>query len=161
LAEQLLQLALRRVADDAGVRGSLPLGVAVSDPAAVTEDLDLVRARVLEALDGVDAETLAAALAPIARSGQRAAPIGPLHQLRAAGALDSSSRLTVRPYLSARVVDRPDGGLTVASRAGDVTITQPDRDAFSCWWRAGSGTAGELGLGLARTLLLTGLAVPG
>jgi hypothetical protein len=28
-------------------------------------------------------------------------------------------------------------------------------------WKTGSGTAGELGSGLARTLLLTGLAVAG
>ena len=43
----------------------------------------------------------------------------------------------------------------------EVTIAESDRDAFTAWWQAGSAAAGELGIGLARTLLLTGLAVPG
>ena len=161
LADQLLQEALRRVADDPEVRASLPLGVDVTDAAEVAGDLDLVRELLIEALLGVDSTAVSRALAPSARAGQRAAPIGPLRQLRAADVLDETSRLMVRPYLAASLVDRTDGGLTVVSRAGEVTIAASDRDTFTSWWRTGCTSAGELGLHLARTLLLTGLAVPG
>ncbi len=161
LADHLLQQALHTVATDPEVRASLPLGIEVTDPYEMTADVTLVRERLISALQRVDPATLAAALAPAARSGQRAAPIGPLRQLRAADRLDESSRLAVRPYLAASLTDRTDGGLVVASRAGEVTIADADRDSFVAWWRAGAGTAGQLGLALARTLLLTGLAVPG
>jgi hypothetical protein len=49
----------------------------------------------------------------------------------------------------------------VVSRAGTVTISGHDRAAFAGWWHAGSGIASELGIDLARTVLTTGLAVPG
>ena len=159
LAEQLLQQALRTVATDPEVRASLPLGVDVTDPADLGSAADLVRERLIDALQQVSPDSLSAALAPVARSGQRAAPIGPLRQLRAADALQATSRLSVRRYLAATLSDTDDGGLAVASRAGHVIIDAGERDAFGAWWQAGGGTAGELGLGLARTLLLTGLAV--
>ena len=40
-------------------------------------------------------------------------------------------------------------------------VSAADREAFTSWWLSGSGSAGELGLNLARTLLLAGLAGPG
>jgi lysine-specific demethylase/histidyl-hydroxylase NO66 len=160
LADRLLQHALRTAAADPEVRTSLPLGVDVSDPADLLDDATVVRDRLIEALRGVDVAALAADLASNARSGQRAAPIGPLRQLRTADALTERTRLDVRSHLAATVTDRPDGGLAVASRAGDVVVRRADRDAFASWWRTGTGTAGDLGLSLARTLLLTGLAVP-
>jgi len=161
LAERLLQEALRTVAADPEIRGALPLGVDLTDPSDVADELALARDRLVEALTGVDEVSVAGVLAPAARSGQRGAPLGPLRQLRAAEALDPTSTLTVRAFLAASLEEQPDGGVLVVSRAGDVMIPAADRDAFAAWWRTGSGTADQLGLALARTLLLTGLAVPG
>jgi hypothetical protein len=161
LAEQLVQLALRAVADDPAARASLPLGVDLSDPTDLAEDLDLVRGRLIDVLRGADAAALASALAPLARSAQRAAPIGPLRQLRAADELTDLTPVLVRPYLAGSLSDRSDGGLTVSSRAGQVIIPADDRETFVSWWQAGRGTSGELGSGLTRRLLLTGLAVTG
>lgn len=161
LADQLLQQALRAAATDPQVRGSLPLGVDVTDPADLETDVALVRDRLVAALQQVSPSALSVALAPVARAGQRAAPIGPLRQLRAAEELQPTSRLAVRSHLAATLADQSDGGLLVTSRAGELTVAATDRAAFTSWWSTGSGTAGELGLALARTLLLTGLAVPG
>lgn len=161
VGDQLLQHALRALATDPDVRASLPLGVDVTDGTELSADLELVRDRLIAALQSADAADLAAALAPAARSGQRAAPIGPLRQLAARDELDPSSRLEVRRYLAGTLTDRRDGGLTVTSRAGTTTIPAADREAFTSWWLSGSGSAGELGLDLARTLLMAGLAVPG
>ena len=161
LAEQLLQQALRRVADDAGARAALPLGVDLGEPADLAEDLDLIREQVVAALRTVDAASLASALGPLARSSQRAAPIGPLRQLRAADELTELTPVLVRPYLAGSLSERADGGLTVTSRAGQVVIAAAEQEAFLTWWHAGGGTSGELGGGLARRLLLTGLAVTG
>ena len=47
----------------------------------------------------------------------------------------------------------------MSSRAGRVTVPAVERQRFLSWWQAGEGTAGELGAGLARMLVLTGLAV--
>jgi hypothetical protein len=161
MANQLVQLALRTAAGDPELRVSLPLGIDVTDAGDLSDHAAVVRERLIEALWTVDDAALAAALAPAARAGQRAAPIGPLRQLTAADQLHPATRLVVRPHLAATVSDRSDGGLTVVSRAGTVTISGHDRAAFAGWWHAGSGIASELGIDLARTVLTTGLAVPG
>ena len=161
LAEQLLQQALRKVADDPRARDSLPLGVDLGEPSELADDLELIREHLVDALRDVDAASLASALAPLARSGQRATPIGPLRQLRTADELTELTPVLVRRYLTGTLGERADGGLTVSSRAGQVVIAAAEREAFLSWWRAGGGTAGELGAGLARKLLLTGLAVTG
>lgn len=159
LAEQLLHLALRTVADDPNARTSLPLGVDLSEPGELVEDVDVIRESLIDALRGADAAALASALAPSARSSQRAAPIGPLHQLRSADELTDVTRVLVRPYLAGSLSEQRDGGLMVTSRAGRVTIPAAERTKFNAWWQAGQGTAGELGPGLARMLVLNGLAV--
>ncbi len=161
VAEQLVQHALRTLAVDEAARTSLPLGVDVTDPTALVADVELVRDRLIDALANTEVDAVAAALAPLARSAQRAAPVGPLRQLQAADELDDHSRLTVRAHLAGTVNERRDGGLTISSRAGQVVVAAAEREAFLSWWKTGSGTAGELGTGLARTLLLTGLAVAG
>ena len=159
LAEQLVQLALRTVADDPTARAALPLGVDLSDPGALADDLDTIRGRLADALADVDAASLASALAPLVRSNQRAAPIGPLRQLRTADELTALTPVLVRPYLAGTLGERADGGLTVSSRAGQAVISAADREAFLGWWHSGRGTSGELGPTLTRKLLLTGLAV--
>ena len=161
VAEQLIQHALRTIAGDVEARSSLPLGVDVTDPTALVGDVELVRDRLVDALANTEVDVVSAALAPLARTGQRAAPVGPLRQLRAADELTDGSRLTVRPHLAGTLQERSDGGLTVSSRAGQVVVGTAERDAFLSWWKTGSGTADELGTTLARTLLLTGLAVAG
>ncbi|GAA3694151.1 hypothetical protein GCM10022204_07400 [Microlunatus aurantiacus] len=161
VAEQLIQHALRTVAGDPEARSSLPLGVDVADPTALVAEVELVREKLVDALENTEIDAVAAAFAPLARAGQRAAPVGPLRQLRAADELTDDTPVTVRAHLAGTLHERPDGGLTISGRGGQTTVTAAEREAFLDWWKIGSGTAGELGIGLARRLLLTGLAVAG
>ena len=161
LAEQLVQLALRAVAEDPEARAALPLGVDLSDPGDLAEDLDVIRGRLIDVLADADASSLASALGaagPLRPTGgaDRAAASAPGRR-RA----HRSTPVLVRPYLAGSLKDRTDGGLTVSSRAGQVSIPAAEREAFLTWWQSGHGTTGELGSGLTRKLLLTGLAVTG
>ena len=67
----LTEAALRRLADTEGVRASLPLGTTVED----TDTVESIRATLQTALAEVPAEEVRAALAAIARSSMRAAPV--------------------------------------------------------------------------------------
>ncbi|WP_445262963.1 cupin domain-containing protein [Pseudokineococcus sp. 1T1Z-3] len=161
LADQLVRTALADLADDEEVRGSLPLGVRVEDPAETADDLALVRDRLLAAVAAVDAARVAAPLAAQARSNQRAAPVGPLAQLRAAQDLqtsDDASALTLREHLAAEVVEGEDGSGRLQSRAGELTL-QDDEVAAVRALLAGGGPAG-LDPALARRLVLAGVLVP-
>ena len=62
LAEQLLQQALRTVAADSAVRGSLALGVDFADSATLRSDVELARSALVAALQQADVEQLAATL---------------------------------------------------------------------------------------------------
>jgi bifunctional lysine-specific demethylase and histidyl-hydroxylase NO66 len=158
LAEQLLAAALDHVADDEDVRGSLPLGVNVSDPTGLSVDLELVRARVLRAVQEASVSEVASRMAARARSAQRAAPVGPLAQLRACAALGDAV-LTVRPHLAPALEPQPDGSCLLRSRAGDLLLRDGDVDAVLRLLDREAVPAAELGEDLARRLLLSGVAV--
>ena len=158
LAEQLLAVALDRLAGDEDVRGSLPLGVDVSDPAGLSVDLELVRARLLRAVQEASVSEVARRMAARARSAQRAAPVGPLAQLRACAALDDAV-LTVRRHLAPALEPQPDGGCLLRSRAGDLLLHDGDVDGVLRLLDGDTVPAAELGEDLARRLLLSGVAV--
>ena len=108
------------------MRGSLPLGVDVSDPTGLTVDLELVRARLLRAVQEASVSEVARRMAALARSAQRAAPVGPLAQLRACAMLDDAV-LKVRPHLAPALEPQPDGSALLRSRAGDLLLRRRRR----------------------------------
>ena len=158
VAEQLLAVALDRLADDEDVRESLPLGADVSDPTGLTVDLELVRARLLRAVQEASVSDVARRMAALARSAQRAAPVGPLAQLRACASLDDAV-LKVRPHLAPALEPQPDGGCLLRTRAGDLLLGDGDVDAVLLLLNGDVVPAAELGEELARRLLLSGVAV--
>ncbi|SDT07661.1 Cupin superfamily protein [Friedmanniella luteola] len=160
LAEQLLQQALRTVASDPAVRGSLPLGVDLGRPDDLADDVDAVRAALVAALGSADLERLSDVLHGSARASQRAAPVGPLRQLRTAEHLQPGTVLVLRAHLTARLVARGTGGV-VRSRAADLVVDAVDLPAVRRLLETGSATAAELGDELARRLVLGGLVVAG
>jgi hypothetical protein len=165
MADQLLRAALADLADDEDVRASLPFGTRVEDPAATADDLELVRARLLRAVEAVDAARVAAPLAAQARANQRAEPVGPLAQLRAAEALDAGGPpddLVLRRWLSGSLVPRTDGadGAVLRSRAGDVLLGADDVDAVTALLDGADGAVAALPTDLARRLVLAGVLVP-
>ena len=93
-----------------------------------------------------------------ARLNQRAAPIGPLKQLRDADAITVHTGIVLRRHL-ALSVDQNGSSIVVRSRAGEVLVTKDDVGPLEALLADGVATAGDLGLDLARRLLLAGLAI--
>jgi len=168
LADQLVRAALADLGDDDEVRASLPLGARVEDPDSTADDLELVRERLLRAVAAVDAARVAGPLGAQARASQRAEPVGPLAQLRAAQEVDSSGSATglaLRAHLAATLEDRADGSALLRSRAGDLALpvadVEPVRDLLADEGRPEDGGAvAALGPDLARRLVLAGVLVP-
>lgn len=158
LAEQLMHQALQTLADNPAVRGSLALGVDVGDPGVMRQDIEMVTAALVDAVKRADADQMSAALLHCARSNQRAAPIGPLKQLRDANALTDDTQIVLRRHLIASL-DHSGADIVLRSRAGDLKVTESDVAPLKTLLAAGVAKAGDLGLDLARRLLLAGLAI--
>jgi hypothetical protein len=56
-------------------------------------------------------------------------------------------------------VDHTRSGIVVRSRAGDVTVTESDVAPLKALLNNGTASAADLGLDLARRLLLAGLVI--
>ncbi len=162
LLEEVLELALARVAEDEAVRASLPLGVDVTDPEDIGADVELARAALVRALDDVDPADLVAALGGRVRAAQRATPVGPLAQLRALA--DGPDRVRLRRHLAASLVpgadDPPDGGMTLVSRAGRLPLGPTDVPGVRRLLLGEPLPVAELGSDLLDRLVRAGVAVP-
>ncbi len=158
LAEQLLQQALRTVAADPAVRHSLALGVDFAEPGTLRSDVELARTALVDALRDADLDQLARTLQRSSRSTQRAAPIGPLKQLRDAERLGPDAIVVLRGHLAA-TIDQVGQRSVVRSRAADFALSEDDAAAMKALLTSGSARVADLGDGLARRLVLAGLAV--
>jgi hypothetical protein len=158
LAERVLDQAVRTVAADPVMRASLPLGVDVADPRGLRAHVELITAALVAAVERADLDQLSDSVLQEARRSQRAAPIGPLRQLRDADALTDDSAIVLRRHLIASV-DHSPAGIVVRSRAGDVTVTESDVAPLKALLNSGTASAADLGLDLARRLLLAGLVI--
>lgn len=158
LAEQLMHQALQTLADNPAVRGSLGLGVHVAEPGVMRQDIELVTAALADAVLHADLDQLAEALIRSARSNQRAAPIGPLKQLHDANGLTTDTQIMLRQHLLASV-EHSGADILLRSRAGEMKLTESDVAPLKTLLTTGVAKAGDLGLDLARRLLLAGLAI--
>ena len=158
LAQQLVEQALRTVAHDPVIRTSLPLGVDVSDPTEMRPDFDVVTAILADAVKHSDIDQMSESLLRHARLNQRAAPVGPLKQLRDADAISVDTSIMLRRHLAASV-DHSGSRILVRSRAGELLVAEDDVGPLKALLANGVVTAGDLGLDLARRLLLAGLAI--
>lgn len=156
LAAQLLQHALRSTAEDAEMRASLPMGLSFADSATWGADLDLVRKHLLVALDKITPDALRSDLLASARASQRAAPIGPLAQLRAASDLGPDSSVRIREHLLATLDTERN---VVHSRAGDFVVAADELPAVQRFLVHTRAEVADLGLALARRMITAGLAV--
>ena len=154
VAEELVATALAAASGEERVRAPLAVGVDLADASGWQSDVDVVREALVRALRDVPVETLSAILAAKSRSTQRAAPIGPVATVRAAAALDGAQVLRLRPHLQARL-----DGDVLRSRAGDVSLDADETPAIRALLGGEGTTASELGLDLARHLLLGGVVL--
>jgi hypothetical protein len=74
--------------------------------------------------------------------------------VRAAARLDGSEQLAVRPHLELRL-----DGDRLRSRAGELTLEAAEIDRLGDLLAAGRTSASDLGVDLARRLLLGGVVV--
>ena len=158
LAEQVMHQALRKLASAPAVRASLALGVDVADPSDVRPDVDLITAALAEALKQADVDQISQSLLRNARTNQRAAPIGPLKQLRDAEAITTSTQIVLRRHLIASL-DHTGPDIVLRSRSGDLALAESDVAPLKTLLTTGGAKAGDVGVDLARRLLLAGLAV--
>ncbi len=91
LAERVMSQVMRILAGNPAIRASLPLGVDVADATAMRPDIALITAALLDAIEHPDLDQLSDSMLQDARRNQRAAPVGPLRQLRDAEALTDDS----------------------------------------------------------------------
>jgi lysine-specific demethylase/histidyl-hydroxylase NO66 len=159
LAEELVAAALARVAEDEEVRTALPLGTVAEDAGTWQDDLELVRAALERAVHEASAERVGSRVSVRARDAQRAAPVGPLAQLRAAQAADAATSLGLRPHLAATVVEGPEGAV-LSSRAGRLALAAEERPIVERLLAGQRLSVGEIGADLSRRLLLAAVAVP-
>ncbi len=121
----LLETLLAGLADDPELRASLPLGVDVSDPAALAPHLDVVARRAADyfadrSRDDARAERAARRLRGRVWSGNRPESLLPLRQAAAANDLRPDSELRLRHGLRHRVVPP-------VSDDGPLCLELPDR----------------------------------
>ena len=159
LARTMVDRALLDLVGEADVRSSLPLGVRVGDPADVAPDVELVRARLLHAIEGLTAEEVSSALASTSAATGRPEPVGPLAQLRTIQTLNPETELILRLRLEPRL-ESYDDGARLTTRAGAVELGPADATALGTLLAGGPVTADVLGLDLARRLLGAGVVVP-
>ena len=158
IAEQLMRQALSSLAENPDLRTSLPLGVDVANPHEIRPDVELITAALATAVTQGDVDQISIALQDSARSNQRAAPIGPLKQLSDAAVITVDTKIVLRPHVMASI-DHTASGILIRSRAGDLAVAQSDVVPLTTLLMTGIATAGDLGLDLARRLLLSGLAI--
>jgi bifunctional lysine-specific demethylase and histidyl-hydroxylase NO66 len=124
----LLETLLAGLADDPELRSSLPLGVDVSDPAALAPHLEVVARRAAEHLadrsaDDERAERAARRLRGRVWTGNRPESLRPLRQAAAVHDLGPATVLRLRHGLRHRTVTDPDGRLRL--ELGDRTVELP------------------------------------
>ncbi len=159
LAEQLVADAVSRLGSDAEVRASLDLGVGVCDPEEIGDDVELVRDRLLKALTDVTASDVAAGLAGPVRAAQRAAPVGPLAQLRAVSDLRDDDLLRLRTHLDVSIAETADGS-ELRSRAGTLRLEDGEADVVRLLLAGHATPVEQIGHDLARRLLAAAVLVP-
>lgn len=158
IAEQLTRQILSSLAENPDLRASLPLGVDVANPLEIRPDVELITAALATAVTQGDVDQISIALQDSARSNQRAAPIGPLKQLSDAAVITVDTKIVLRPHVMASI-DHTASGILIRSRAGDLAVADSAVVPLTTLLRTGIATAGDLGLDLARRLLLSGLAI--
>ncbi len=160
LAEELTRVALARASEDPSLRGSLPLGADVSRADGLGADVERVRAALLDALRDADTGDLLDGLAARARASQRAEPLAPLAQLRAADEVSPDGRVRLRAHLAAQLSTPVDGYAVLSSRAGRFRVAEADLAGVTALLEAGRAPVSLLGTDLARRLLRAGIALP-
>lgn len=131
LVDAVLEQIRRTLAEQPALRGSLPLGIDVSDPRWFAEHAQAVRDAISLASGQVGDAAVSARLFATARSSQRPAPCAVLGQVADAGSITPDHRLELRRHLAATLEsDAASDHVIVRSRAGRTALPAACRDAL-------------------------------
>ncbi|MGY1822280.1 cupin domain-containing protein [Geodermatophilus sp. SYSU D00079] len=165
-AESALDLVRVLAAEDPELRRSLPLGLDLADPSAVTGDVVEVVAALKGWLDRVDPAEVADRLRSRTWAQVRPEPVAPLAQATAAAALSTDTVLRVRPRLRCQLRE-PDGDrVTLVAGRRSLELPASTRPALAALLAAGELKVADLPglddtdqLTLARRLVTESIAV--
>ena len=158
LAEALIAEAMQALVESENDRAPLGLGVDVGHAGDLASDVELVRAVLARTVESLDADQVAARLARMAQAASRPGPVAPIAQTRRALALAEDDVIKLRPFVQARLVVRWNGATVLESRAGTVTVAPQDQPAVQALLAQGEALVSDIGPGLARRLLRSGMA---
>jgi hypothetical protein len=164
--ESALDLVRTLAAEDPALRGSLPLGVDLADPAATAGDVAAVLTGLRRWLDQVDPAAVADALRARTWAQVRPAPVAPLAQSAAAAALGPDTVLRVRPLLRVQLREPVGDRVTLVAGRRTHDLSADTFPALQALLAAGELTVGALPgldaadqLTLARRLVTESIAI--
>ncbi|WP_242610986.1 cupin domain-containing protein [Blastococcus saxobsidens] len=168
-AESALDLVRTLAAEDPELRGSLPLGLDLTRPDSIRDDVAAVIAGLQDWLGRVDPTEVADRLRARTWSQVRPEPVAPLAQATAAAALTPDTVLRLRARLRCSLRDAADGRVTLLGGRRTHTFPAEARPALAELLAVGELEVGDLPaldpadrITLARRLVTDGIAtVPG
>jgi lysine-specific demethylase/histidyl-hydroxylase NO66 len=143
-AESALDLVRSLAVADPELRGSLPLGLDLSDPDSVRDDVAAVVARLQDWLGRVDPAEVADRLRAQTWAQVRPEPVAPLASSAAAAALTPDTVLRLRRRLRVSLRDAPDGRVTLLAGRRTHSFPAEVRDALAALLSTGELKVGDL-----------------
>ncbi|MGY1711636.1 cupin domain-containing protein [Geodermatophilus sp. SYSU D00758] len=143
-AESALDLVRALAADDPELRRSLPLGVDLSDPAGVREELGAVLTGLRDRLARVDPDEVADRLRARTWAQVRPEPVAPLAQATAAAALGPGTVLRVRRRLRTALREAAGDRVTLLFGRRSLELPAGTRPALAELLAAGELKVGDL-----------------
>ena len=143
-AESALDLVRTLAAEDPALRGSLPLGLDLTDPGTTRDDVTAVLAGLRDWLGRVDPDDVAERLRARTWAQVRPEPVAPLASSAAATALTADSVLRLRRRLRCALRDAEDGRVTLLAGRRSHSFPAEVREALTGLLAAGEGKVGDL-----------------
>jgi hypothetical protein len=143
-AESALELVSGLAAEDPQLRGSLPLGLDLSDPESVRDEVGAVIAGLQDWLGRVDPAEVAERLRTRTWAQVRPEPVAPLAQSVAAAALTAETVVRVRRRLRCSLREGADGRLTLLAGRRSHSFPGDVRPALTALLAAGELKVGDL-----------------
>jgi lysine-specific demethylase/histidyl-hydroxylase NO66 len=161
----LVEALLAEAAGLPELRRSLPVGLDLSDSAALDDELGETVAALVTGLRDARPAAVAARLGETLAGAMRPSPIAPLAQVAASERVEPESRIALRPGLDV-ALDDANGRATLRHPGGALELETGTGDAIAALLEGGVRTVGSLPgeeeavLALVRRLLVDGVVVP-
>ena len=164
--QAVVEALVKVAADDAALRGSLPLGIDVTDPAAMQAEVAATVDALVRMLQSVQLEAVTSVLEKRVRQAMRPEPLSPVAQAEVLAALKDSSVIQLRRHLGVSI-DRDGEDLVLRAAGRTLQLSETARGAIETLLEGAPLSVGKLAasseaerLDIARALLRAGIAVP-